>query len=155
MDQEKAQGSFVVHGQYVRDLSFENPKAPFSFQIEEQPAFDVSVDVKTRQIDENNVYEVVLNIVTKAIVQNEPLFVVALEYAGIFQIETTGDSSLERVLLVDCPNMLYPYARRIVSDATRDGGYPAVSLNPMDFLGLYLQRKSSENSAQESSANIN
>ena len=60
MDQEKAQGSFVVHGQYVRDLSFENPKAPFSFQIEEQPAFDVSVDVKTRQIDENNVYEVVL-----------------------------------------------------------------------------------------------
>ena len=155
MDQEKAQGTFIIHGQYIRDLSFENPKAPFSFQVEEQPGFEVSVDVKTRQIDENNVYEVVLNIITKAVVQNEPLFVIALEYAGIFQVETTGDSSLEKVLLVDCPNMLYPYARRIVSDATRDGGYPAVSLNPVDFLGLYLQKSASQNASQEAPANIN
>lgn len=153
MDQQP-QGSFTIHGQYVKDLSFENPKAPFSFQIQEPPAFEISVDVKSAPL-ENKFFEVVLHIVTKAMHENEALFAISLDYAGLFQIEVEDNEELEKILLVHCSNMLYPFARRVISDMTRDGGYPAVSLNPIDFFHLYMQKKDVGATEVPPPANIN
>lgn len=143
--------TLVVHGQYVKDLSFENPMAPESFQNQEEPTFEVSIDVKAGDVG-TDVYEVVLQVEVKSAVKAKTMFVASLQYAGVFTIQAANEEDLERILLVQCPSILFPFGRRIVSDLVRDGGYPPLLLHPVDFLGLYLSKKSQN---PEPPANLN
>jgi preprotein translocase subunit SecB len=133
----------VVHGQYVKDLSFENPHAPASFGIEGDPAFQVGIDVDVNSLEEN-VVEVVLHCNLTASHNSETLFVVDLQYAGIFSINIDSEAEAKEAVLVQCPTILFPFVRRIVAEMVRDGGYAPLSMHPIDFADLYRQKMSQE-----------
>lgn len=135
----ESQNTLVIHGQYIKDLSFENPAAPASFNIQKEPEFSVSVDVEVKTASDS-VYEVTLRTRVKSTADSEALFLVELEYAGMFGISAENDAILEQMLLVECPTILFPFVRRIVSDVVRDGGYHPLSLHPINFMDLYLQK---------------
>jgi len=137
-------GSVIVNAQYIKDLSFENPNSPSNLIIEEQPSINVSLDVGVKPI-RDKVFEVVLTIQAEGKVKNETLFLIDLHYAGVFTIETEEVNEREMTLLVYCPSILFPYARRVISDITRDGGFPPLMISPIDFLSLYMQKKGSDN----------
>jgi preprotein translocase subunit SecB len=126
--------------QYVKDLSFENPGAPA--QLTARPNIELGVDLSARQMD-GPLFEVVmkLNVNAKAPDNaDKAVFLVELSYAGLFQIVNVPQEVLQQVLLVEGPHMLFPYARRIISDVVRDGGMPPLMIEPIDFLGLYRSR---------------
>jgi preprotein translocase subunit SecB len=132
---------FMVRGQYVKDISFENPNAPQSLMpSEEKPKIDVNVDINAQKLADN-LYEVTLRVHATAKTASQALFVIELDYAGLFALENIPEDRVEGLLFVDCPFVLFPFARRVVSDVTRDGGYPPLMLEPIDFHGLYQQRK--------------
>lgn len=133
-----------VLAQYVKDLSFENPNAPGSLQKlqQVQPKIDVNVNVNARKLADD-VYEVDLKIEVSAKQENDTAFVVDLLYAGLFGIRGLPEDQLEAFLVVSAPSLLFPFARRVIADATRDGGYPPLMLEPMDFGGLYMQQRGS------------
>lgn len=136
----QAQRQVVVNVQYIKDLSFENPGAPSSLVgNNETPKIDVSVDVQIQKLA-NNSFEVALVVAANANVKEKKLFLVELTYAGIFSINVP-DEELEPVLMIYCPNILFPYARRVISDSVRDGGFPPLMLDPIDFAILYQQHK--------------
>lgn len=131
---------FHVTGQYVKDLSFENPRAPQSLLAsEEKPKIEVNLDLNANKLREE-MYEVVLKVHVKASANNETLFLTDLAYAGLFALQNIPEDRLQQILFVDCPFMLFPYVRRIVSDATRDGGFPPLMLEPIDFFTMYRKR---------------
>lgn len=133
--------SFVVKGQYIKDLSFENPHAPQSLMTSNlRPSIDVNVDLKAQKLQEN-IYEMTLHIAARAVVDNNTMFLVDLAYAGIFQISGVPPEHVEPVVMVDCPFVLFPFARRVIADVTRDGGFPPLMLDPIDFHALYLQNR--------------
>ncbi len=142
---------FALKGQYIKDLSFENPHAPASLLgVKDQPKVDLSLDLQAQRIDEH-LYE--LAMVIKVVADAErTLFVLELTYAGIVELVNIPPHLLERVLLVDSAFTLFPFARRVVSDITRDGGFPPLVLEPIDFMALFEQRKSQEQAAQEQAA---
>ncbi len=140
-----------INTQYIKDLSFENPGAPATLQIGSRPKIDISVDVQAKSIAEE-AFEVALNISAKATRQEadeqgnpvgdvQTLFMLELTYGGVFTIKGLSQQELEPALLIFCPSLLFPYVRRIVSDATRDGGFPPLMLDPIDFARLYAQRQ--------------
>lgn len=138
--QPQAQG-FSIKGQYIKDLSFENPRAPQSLvPTEKPPAIDVNVDLKAQKL-QDDIYEMTLHIAARAHSDNNVLFLVDLEYAGIFQLANIPQERLEPLLMIDCPFVLFPFARRVIADATRDGGFPPLMLDPIDFHALYVQNK--------------
>jgi preprotein translocase subunit SecB len=132
----------VINSQYIKDLSFENPDSPASFtKVKTAPKIDLVLDVQAKKIDEDN-YEVVLKINSKATHEKTTLFVTELEYAGLFTVkDCADDSQKEQILLIYCPNLIFPFARRVIADLTRDGGYQPLMINPIDFASLYLQQK--------------
>jgi preprotein translocase subunit SecB len=135
------QQSFVVKGQYIKDLSFENPHAPHSLMAtNNKPSIDVNVDLKAQKLQED-IYEMTLNISARAVVDGNTLFLVDLAYAGIFQISNIAPEHIEPLILVDCPFVLFPFARRVIADVTRDGGFPPLMLDPIDFHALYRQNR--------------
>ncbi len=123
--------------QYTKDLSFENPGAPQSLQMEGQPRIEINVNVNARRAGDD-VYEVELKIDAKAFNESAVAFVVELLYAGLFGLRNMPEESLEPFLVVEAPRILFPFARRIIADATRDGGFPPLLLEPIDFGSLYL-----------------
>jgi len=127
-----------VLAQYVKDLSFENPNAPrvFQNQGDKKPQIDVNVNVNARQLGEEN-YEVDLKITATAKQGDDTAFVVELMYSGLFGARNLPRESLQPFLLIECPRILFPFARRIIADATRDGGYAPLLLEPIDFAALY------------------
>jgi preprotein translocase subunit SecB len=141
----------VVNIQFVKDLSFEVPGAPEIFSsLRTQPNVQINLDVQARRITEGqNVFEVVL--VTRAEATEapaaegqppgKPVFIAELSYAGIFTLNNIPENSIEPVLLIECPRLLFPYARNILADVTRDGGFPPVLLQPIDFVALWQARK--------------
>lgn len=132
---------FAVRAQYIKDFSFENPNAPRSLMPKsEQPKLDVSVDLNAVQISED-LYEVVVHIQSKASAETDTLFMVDLSYAGLFAIQHLSREQIEPLLFVECPHIIFPFARRVIADATRDGGFPPLMLEPIDFHRLYQQRK--------------
>lgn len=134
--------NIVVNTQYVKDLSFENPLAPASLGMpKNKPNIDLSIDIKAQALQEKT-YEVVLHITAKAVSDDKPLFIVDLAYAGIFTLNGIEEKDKEPILLVYCPNMLFPFARRIIADVTRDGGFPPLMVDPVDFFSLYQQKQS-------------
>ncbi len=136
------QAQLGIIAQYVKDLSFENPNAPNSLQKlgETKPSIDVSVNVNARQLGEN-VYEVDLKISATAKHEETPAFVVELVYAGLFGVKNLPKEALQPFLLIECPRILFPFARRVAADATRDGGFPPLLLEPIDFATLYRQHQ--------------
>ena len=139
-----------VLAQYIRDMSFENILAQKGITGEVQPnvSVQVNIDAKKRPIEHQ--YEVIVksNISSKTKEKDEPMFLLELEYAGIFHIENIPEDQLHPYLMIECPRMIFPFLRRIVSDVTRDGGFPSLNLETIDFLALYrseIQRRVDEN----------
>lgn len=127
--------------QYVKDLSFENPNAPNSLgPVDEQPSINLRVDVGVKRLADTD-YEVALKIGAEAVVKDKPLFIVEAEYAGLFRLTNIPEADLEAVLVVECPRQIFPFARRILADVTRDGGFPPLLIDPIDFVNLYNQRR--------------
>ena len=126
-----------VLAQYVKDLSFENPNAPMIFQQQEQPRIDVQFNIGSTVVGED-VYEVALKIEARASVGEQTAFAVELVYAGLFGLRNVPSDQLQPFLLAEAPRLLFPFARRIIADATRDGNFPPLMLEPIDFASLYL-----------------
>ncbi|MFC7475163.1 protein-export chaperone SecB [Dankookia sp. GCM10030260] len=135
-------GPLVLNLQYTKDLSFEVPGAPEIFStLREQPRVDLQLDVQARPLQEGgNVYEVSLQIRADAQAQEQTCFIAELVYCGIFTINVEPEV-LEPVLLVECPRLLFPFARNILAEVTRDGGFPPVMLAPIDFVALWQSRR--------------
>jgi preprotein translocase subunit SecB len=124
-----------IVGQYVKDLSFENPGAPAS--VTQRPAIDLGVDLQARRMEQEH-YEVELKLrVTAKGTDDKALFLLELVYGGLFHIQNIPEDVVQQVLLIDGPHMLFPFARRIVADIIRDGGMPPLMIEPIDFAGLY------------------
>ncbi len=131
---------FRMLAQYVRDLSFENPRAPDSLRIEGKPSIDMGVELNASGRPDG-LFEVDLKLSIKASTEASPVFQVELLYGGLFQLQGVSDQDIEPMLLIECPRYLFPYAREIVARATADGGfYPPFMLDPIDFAGIYAAR---------------
>ena len=130
-----------ILAQYVRDLSFENILAQKGVDGELNPEIQVNVNIDAKKRTTDNQFDVIvkLRVDSKSKNTNNVLFVLELDYGGVFQIENIPDDQLHPYLLIECPRMLFPFLRRIVSDITRDGGFPPLNLENIDFLKLYRQ----------------
>lgn len=138
-DQPLPQVSILV--QYTKDLSFENPNAPMSLQAGGQPKIEVNVAVNAKRAGEG-VFEAELKITAKATTEDDNTsFVVELVYAGLFGLTNVPDEALEPFLIIEAPRILFPFARRIIADTTRDGGFPPLMLDPIDFGSLYMAQQ--------------
>ncbi len=122
--------------QYIRDLSFENPNAPGSLQSGPTPAIELEIGVGATTAQEN-VFEVSLSISVKATREEKTSFIIELVYCGLFAISGIPEESLGPVLHIECTRLIYPFARRIISDLTQDGGFPALPLEVVDFAAVY------------------
>lgn len=160
------QPPLVVNIQYVKDLSFEVPGAPQIFtQLRAQPQVNINLDVQARRITEGqSVFEVSLMIRAEAHEatqsgngQAQPatptVFVAELTYAGVFTLTGLPDNAIEPILLVECPRMLFPFARNMLADVTRDGGFAPVLLQPIDFVALWQARRAQAQSGAQPTAN--
>ena len=142
-----------VLGQFIRDMSFENIMAQKGAPTDAQPDVQVQVnlDAKKRGGDENQFEaSIKLNITSKAKEADATLFVMEIDYVGIFHIENVPDDQIHPFLLIECPRMIFPFLRRIVSDVTRDGGFPPLNLENIDFISLYrneIARRQAETEA--------
>ena len=130
-----------ILAQYVRDLSFENILAQKGVDGELNPEIQVNVNIDAKKRTTDKQFDVIikLRVDSKSKNTNNILFVLELDYGGVFQIENVPDDQLHPYLLIECPRMLFPFLRRIVSDVTRDGGFPPLNLENIDFLKLYRQ----------------
>ena len=126
----------TVLAQYVKDLSFENPRAPGVFGQAGQPQSGAQVTVEVHNIGER-VYEVVLNMRVEGQIAGEPAYLVELAYGGVFAIGSVAGEMIEPLLMVEAPRLLFPFARGVAAAATREGGFPQVLINPIDFASLY------------------
>jgi preprotein translocase subunit SecB len=134
-----------ILAQYIRDLSFESPHAPESLRGgAAQPQVDLGVELNARGRPDGY-YEVELKLTARAVRDAESVFIVELLYAGLFQIVGITGPDLEAVLMIECPRYLFPFARRVIADMTGEGGFPPFMLEPIDFAGIYANRKASEN----------
>jgi len=149
----------TVNIQYVKDLSFEVPGAPEIYTtLRSQPSVNINLDVQARRIqDGQDVFEVTLQIKAEATESQaqptngqavggqtaggRPVFIAELSYSGVFTLTNVPEESVEPILLVECPRLLFPYARNILADVTRDGGFPPVLLQPIDFVSLWQSRR--------------
>lgn len=137
--QQPPQVQMRILNQFIRDLSFENVMAQKGGSGDVQPNISVQVNLDARKRPADNEYEVMikLKIDSKVKESGETLFLMELEYAGVFHIEGVQDEQLHPFLLIECPRMLFPFLRRIVSDITRDGGYPPLNMDNIDFMKIY------------------
>ena len=155
----------ILNIQYTKDLSFEVPGAPAIYtQLRAQPHVNLNLDVQVRRIEENQtLFEVTLAIRAEGTTeapksaggtQEKPpvVFIADLAYSGVFTLNGIPDEQQEPVLLVECPRLLFPFARNILADVTRDGGFPPVLLGPIDFVGLWQQRRAAANATPMANA---
>lgn len=131
----------TINAQYIKDLSFEHPNPLESLKpADTQPEIDINIDVDAEELN-HNTYEVILKIKANAKRNKSTMFISEVVYAGIF---TLGDGihkeAVHPVLMIECPRILFPFARSILANITREGGFPPLSLNPIDFAGLYQQQ---------------
>ena len=140
--QNTAQPSMNILAQFIRDMSFENELAKKGVVGEVAPEVKVQVNLDAKKRSVENQYEVVikLNVNSKSKKGGEPLFLLELEYGGVFQVTGVPDEQLHPFLLIECPRMLFPFIRRVVSDITRDGGFPPLNLENIDFIKLYRNK---------------
>jgi preprotein translocase subunit SecB len=148
---EELKKHISVEAQYVKDLSFENPGAPNSLtKTKSIPQIDLSLDIEVHKLSENDVFEVVLNTSAKALIEGETLFIVELQYAGIFTLTNFDEPQKSMMLAVYAPSILFPFARKIIADATQSGGFQPLMVDPIDFASLYEKKISQENESTAS-----
>lgn len=130
-----------ILGQYIKDLSFENPTPAQTLQklANEKPSMDINVNLNAQQVGED-IYEVDLKITSTAKTGDETAFVVELVYSGLFGAKNLPKETLQPFLMIEAPRLLFPFSRRIIADVTRDGGFPPLMLEPIDFASLYQQQ---------------
>jgi preprotein translocase subunit SecB len=146
--QQGQQAGFNVLGQYIKDLSFENPGAPRSLRPGDQtPKIDINVSVNAKRVADSDT-EVELKLEAKASRGDDTLYIVELTYAGLFQVRNVPQEHVGPLLLVECPRLLFPFARQIVAEAIHQGGFPPLMINPIDFAALYRQRLARQQAAQ-------
>ena len=139
--ENNAPPQFSVLAQYIKDFSFENPHAPRSLQpTQQQPAINIQINVNASNLSEQE-YEVVLKIEGKADQSGEVLFNFELSYAGVFRLQNIPQENLHPLVMIECPRLLFPFAREIIATAVRNGGFPPLLLDPVDFVGLYRQNQ--------------
>ena len=151
--QQPAQPGMKILAQYIRDMSFENilSQKGASGEVEPDVQIQVNIDAKKRTVE--NQFEIVIKLKVSSVNKSttENLFLLEVEYAGLFLVTGVPDEQLHPFLLIECPRMLFPFLRRIVSDVTRDGGFPPLNLETIDFLQLYrqeLERRQAEQPAE-------
>jgi preprotein translocase subunit SecB len=133
-----------VLAQYTKDLSFENPGLFTAQDGQGAPEIELGIDVRVEPgPPEQNIFGVDLKLNAKAKRQDTVVFNVELVYSGVFQLQNASQADAEAMLLIECPRLLFPFARRIVAETTRDGGHPPLLIDPIDFVGLYRQQKTS------------
>lgn len=125
--------------QYVKDLSFENPNAPACYQWQDQPQIDVQFNIGADKVGDE-VLEVSLKIEVKAVAPQGTAFAVELLYAALFGMRNVPEEQVQPFMLAEAPRLIFPFARRVLADAIRDGGFPPLLLDPIDFGALYLQQ---------------
>ena len=135
-DNEPAAGLIT---QYVKDLSVENPNAPESFQWQEQPQLDVQFNIGSEQVNDE-IHEVELKISATSKTERGTAFMVELSYCGLVGMRNLPEEQGHAFLYAEAPRILFPFARRVISDAVRDAGFPPLMLDPIDFNGLYVQQ---------------
>lgn len=145
--------SLRVLAQYLKDHSFENPRAPASFREgDAAPGIEVNVDVNARGFGDNQ-YEVELSVAARARRGEDVVFMVETTYAGVFEIANVPEPQIEPILLIECPRLLFPFARQIVAETTASGNFPPVMLDPIDFLGIYQRNLAARNGAAPAALN--
>lgn len=135
---EQAGGAIQVLGQYIKDLSFESPGAPQSLQGQKtEPKLGLEVNVNAKKIGDD-VFETAIVLNADAKSDEGPIYTLELEYGGAFRLAGIPEDQLQPILLVNCPALLFPFVRRLVADITREGGFPPLFLDPIDFAKLFL-----------------
>ena len=152
---DKPQPSIRVAGQYIKDLSFENPSVgkPLQGPVE-NPQLQVEVNVNAHQTP-NGLYESVIHFTGNATSNVGPLYKIELDYGGMFKIDNMPQQALEPFLLVNAPALLFPFVRRLLADITREGGFPPLLIDPIDFGSLYVQRKQAAANGKTGNATVN
>lgn len=148
--QQPAQPQMRILGQFIRDISFENIMAQKGAPQDVQPDVQVQVNLDAKKRTADNQYEsaIKLNVTSKAKDGDATLFVLEIDYVGIFHIENVPEDQMHPFLLIECPRMIFPFLRRVVSDITRDGGFPPLNLENIDFIAMYrneIARRQAEN----------
>lgn len=130
----------LLNAQYLKDLSFESPGVPQSLMASQQASnVSLGIDVAVQQLDGER-FEVVLNFRCQAQTDNATVFLIELAYAGLFTLSGIPQDQLQPILFIEAPRLLFPFARAIVADVTRDGGFPPLLVNPVDFVDMYRRR---------------
>lgn len=138
-----------ILAQYVKDLSFENPNAPMVYQWQDQqPRIDVQFNIGSAPVSDD-VHEVSLKIDVRALIGDQTAFAVELVYAGLFGLRNVPEDQLQPFLLAEAPRILFPFARRVISDTVRDGHFPPLLLEPIDFGALYLAQREQQQQLAE------
>jgi len=141
-----------VLAQYTKDLSFENPNAPGSLSPQAQPPqINIQINVGANAVGEND-FEVILTVEGKAENAGKLIFSFELVYGGVFRLLNIPQENLSPMLLIECPRLLFPFAREIIATAVRDGGFPPLMLDPVDFVGLYRQNMAQQAAATQGAA---
>lgn len=146
------QPKMQILAQFIRDMSFENIAAQKGMgEGDNTPDIQVQVNLDAKKRTADNQYDVTtkLNVSAKTKGEGKPIFLLELDYTGVFHIENVPEDQLHPFLLIECPRMLFPFVRRIVSDITRDGGYPPLNLETIDFLALYRNEIAKRAQAQQ------
>ena len=137
--QTKINPMIRVLGQYVKELTFTAPGIGVGQQT--APNIELGIDVSAQPVDQEAVFEVALKLTARALRESELAFNTELTYAGTFELQDIEQKDIEGILLVECPRLLFPFARRILAETTREGGFPPVLIDPIDFVGLYRSQK--------------
>jgi len=150
---QERQPSINILAQYIKDLSFENPGAPRSLQARDKPpAINISVNVNANPLSETD-FDVVLTLDASAKDGDKVVFHAELSYGGLFQVQGFAQEHMLPVLFIECPRLLFPFARQIVADATRNGGFPPLMIDPIDFAVMFQQRMAEEQAKARVAAN--
>lgn len=137
-----------INVQYIKDLSFENPRAPQSFrEMDPPPTINVEVNISVDALQPPEIFEVILHLKAQAVRDDLTFFIVELAYGCVCTITGVPTEHLRPVLTIEIPRLLFPFARNVMADATRDGGFPPLMINPIDFAGLYQQKVAEEQAA--------
>lgn len=144
-----ARARMLLRAQYIKDLSFESPRAPQAlFTLKEPPQMEVGVNLGAQRLD-TALYELSIQLTVRAMAEKTTLFLVDLVYAGMLELQQMPDDAVEPALFIQGAQLIYPFARRVVADVSRDGGFPAIALEPLDFAAMYHEQRAR---AQESLA---
>jgi preprotein translocase subunit SecB len=148
---DNGQPQINVLGQYIKDLSFENPSAPRSLMGNGKPSIQINFNVQAQAMGEE-LFEVALTLEANATAEENVLYNLELVYAGGFRLHNLPKEAIQPVLFIECPALLFPFVRRLVGDLTREGGFPPLLLDPIDFASLFRQRMMQQGQAAANAA---